>query len=86
VTTTTTGVAEVTVRGVVAQTLASARVVVLAEPVAGFAHIAFTADTEVVRADGATATITDIVPRALIEATGRPGASDSLLARRIVLL
>jgi hypothetical protein len=71
---------------VVAQTLASARVVVLAEPVSGFAHIAFTADTQVVRADGAHGTITDLVARAGIEVTGRPGASDSLIARRVVLL
>ena len=84
--TSTTTAAEVTLRGVVAQTLASARVVVLAEPVSGFGTIAFTADTEVVRADGAKAAINDIAPRAAIEVTGRPGGSASLLARRVVLL
>ena len=75
-----------TLRGVVAQTLASARVVVLAETVSGFGSVALTADTEVVRANGAEAAITDIVPRATIEATGRPGTSDTLLAARVVLL
>ena len=69
-----------------AQTLTSARVVVLAEAVSGFRNVAFTADTEVVRANGAQAAIGDIVPRATIEVTGRPGGSDSLLARRVVLL
>ena len=78
--------AEVTVRGVVAQALASARVVVLAQPVAGFANVALTADTELVRAGGAPATITDLVTGASIEATGRAGTANTLVARRVVLL
>ena len=82
----TTTVAEVTVRGVVAQTLASARVVVLARPVSGIANVALSVDTEVVRANGAKATINDISARATIEATGRPSTADTLLARRIVVL
>ena len=84
--TATTAAPEVTVRGVVAQTLASARVVVLAQPVAGFAHLAFTTDTEVVRANGARTAINDISPGSTVEATGRPSTSDTLLARRVVLL
>ncbi len=75
-----------TVRGVVAQTLASARVVVLAQPVSGFVNMAFTAETEVVRANGAKAAITDIAPKANVEVTGRPSTADTLLARRVVLL
>ncbi len=75
-----------TVRGVVAQTLASARVVVLAEAVSGFRNVAFTAETEVVRANGTKAALNDIAPRATIEVTGRPGTAESLLARRVVLL
>ena len=75
-----------TVRGVVAQTLASARVVVLTEAVSGFRNVAFTADTEVVRADGTKAALNDIAPMATVEVTGRPGTADSLLARRVVLL
>ena len=75
-----------TVRGVVAQALASARVVVLAQPVSGFATIALTAETEVVRADGSRATIGDLVPGATVEASGPPGTPGTLLARRVVLL
>ena len=75
-----------TVRGVVGQTLASARVVVLTEAVSGFRNLAFTAETEVVRANGATATLNDIATGDTIEVTGRPGTADSLLARRVVLL
>ena len=86
-TTATTAVAGgVTVRGVVAQTLASARVVVLAEAVSGFVNVAFTPDTEVVRANGAQGTITDVAPGATIEVTGSPGTAGTLLARRVVLL
>ncbi len=84
--TSATAVDEVTVRGVVGETLASARVVVLAEAVSGFVNVALTDATEVVRADGADAAIKDIVPRASIEVTGRPGAPGSLVARRVVLL
>ena len=74
------------VRGVVAQTLASARVVVLTEAVSGFRNVAFTADAEVVRANGAPATLNDIATSATIEVTGRPSTADSLLARRVVVL
>ncbi len=85
-TTTTTVAAEVTVRGVVAQALASARVVILAQPVSGFGTIALTQETDVVRPDGAKAAINDIVPGANVEVTGRPSTPDTLLARRLVLL
>ena len=84
--TTTTVAPDVTVRGVVAQSLASARVVVLAQPVSGFANVALSADTEVVRADGDPATVGDIAPGSTIEATGRASTPDTLLARRVVLL
>ena len=83
---TTTVARELTVRGVVAQALASARVVVLTDAVSGFRNVAFTAETEVVRADGAKAAFGDIAANAAIEVTGRPGTADSLLARRVILL
>ena len=85
-TTATTVPGEVTVRGVVAQALASARVVVLAQPVSGFTTVALTGDTDVVRTDGAKATIADIVAGASVDATGRPGTPGTLLARRLVVL
>jgi hypothetical protein len=84
-TTSTTLAPEVTVRAVVATVSASARVITLAQPVAGFANVAMVADTEMVRPSGAPATVADLAPRATVEVTGRPGAPGTLVARRIVL-
>ena len=84
-TTSTTLAAEVTVRAVVATVSASARVITLAQPVAGFANVALLGDTEMVRPSGATATVTDLAPGATVEVIGRPGAPGTLVARRIVL-
>jgi hypothetical protein len=84
-TTTTTLAPEVTHRVVVAGFSPSARMVNLAQPVDGFTNVALAPDTEIVRANGATAAATDLVPRAPIEVTGRPGAPGTLVARRIVL-
>ncbi|MDQ3641652.1 MAG: hypothetical protein M3450_09435 [Actinomycetota bacterium] len=83
--TTTTLAPEVTHRGVVGAFTPSARIVTLAQPVAGFTTVALTADTQIVRANGATAAATDLVPQATIEVTGRPGAPGTLVAGRIVL-
>ena len=76
---------EVTVRGEIGVFSASARVIVLAQPVGGFANVVVSLDTEVVRSNGATATVGDLVPRAGVEVTGRPGVPGTLVARRIVL-
>ena len=85
-TTTSTSLApEVTVRAVVATVSASARVITLAQPVAGFSNVALVADTEMMRPSGAPATMTDLAPRATLEVTGRPGAPGTLVARRIIL-
>ena len=84
-TTTTTLAPEVTHSAVIATFTPSARIVNLAQPVAGFTTVALTADTQIVRASGATAAATDLVPRATIEVTGRSGAPGTLVARRIVL-
>lgn len=84
---TSTTVADVTVRGEIGGYSASARVIALAKPVAGFASVVVSQDTEVVRASGAKAVTTDLVPRAGVEVTGRPGAvAGTLVARRVVLL
>lgn len=85
-TTTSTTVADVTVRGVVGVFSASARVITLAQPVSGVATVVVSLDTEVVRAGGATAGVADLVPRAAVEVVGRPGMPGTLVARRIVLL
>lgn len=64
---------------------ASARVVTLAQPVDGVSNVALVADTQIVRASGAAATVSDLVPRATIEITGRPGAPGTIVARMVVL-
>jgi hypothetical protein len=83
---TSTTVAEVTVRGEVGVFSASARVIALAQPVTGFTSVVVSLETELVRSNGATAALTDLVPRAGVEVTGRPGMPGTLLARRVVLL
>jgi len=85
-TTTSTVAPEVTVRGAVATISASARVATLRQSVSGIANVAFTPETEVVRANGAPAQFTDMRTGATIEVTGRPGAPETLVARRVVLL
>jgi hypothetical protein len=85
-TTTTTLAPEVTLRGVIGAFSASARIVTLAQPVSGIANVVVATDTEVVRASGAAASVTDLVARATIDFTGRPSTPDTLVARRIVLL
>lgn len=72
-------------RGVVGGVFASARVVSLGQPVDGVANIALTDQTQIVRANGEQAAITDIAPGTMIEATGRPSPPDTLVARRLVL-
>lgn len=74
-------------RGVVGVYSPSARVVTLAQPVNGFTNIVLPTEAELVRATGAKAAPGDLVPRAIVEVTGRPGTTaDSLVARRLVLL
>ena len=65
----------------------SARIVTLAQPVDGITNVVLPADAELVRATGAKAAPGDLVPRAAVEVTGRPGSTaESLVARRLVLL
>ncbi len=84
--TTTTLAPEVTVRGAVGVFSPSAQVVALLEPVSGIANVALTAGTEVVRASGAKAAITDLMAGAAIEVSGRRSTPETLVARRVVLL
>ena len=74
-------------RVVVAVYSSSARVVTLAQPVAGFTNVVVPTDAEIVRANGTPAGVADIVPKASVEVTGRAGSTvDTFLARRLVLL
>jgi len=84
--TTAPAAAELTLRGSVAVVFASARVIQLSPPVNGIANVALTTETEIVRAGGARATMRDIMPSSMIEAVGRPGTAETLVARRITLL
>jgi hypothetical protein len=74
------------VRGIVAGTFASARVLTLREPVNGVVNLALAGDTELVRANGARATLSDVVPGTAVEAVGYRPTPDTLLARRILIL
>lgn len=84
--TATTAATELTVRGVVAGTFASARVITLRAPVNGVVNIALSDDSDVVRSNGARATLNDIGPGTTVEAIGRRSTPDTLLARRVSLL
>ena len=85
--TTTTTVREIVVRGTVGVYSPSARVLTLAQPVNGFTNVVLPADVELVRVTGAKAALGDLLPRAIVEITGRPSSiADSLVARRLVLL
>jgi hypothetical protein len=84
-TSTSTTVAEITVRGVVGAYSSSARVIILDQPVSGVANVVVSLDTEIVRASGATASVGDIVARTTVEASGRAGMAGTLIARRVVL-
>jgi hypothetical protein len=65
----------------------SARVITLAQPVAGFTSVVVPTEAEIVRASGAKAATGDLVARAMLDVTGRPSSiPDTLVARRLVLL
>ncbi|MDQ6726311.1 MAG: hypothetical protein M3066_09150 [Actinomycetota bacterium] len=85
-TTTAPAAAEVTVRGVVAGVSGSARVVQLSPPVSGYSNLALTTDTQIVRANGAPATLGDVTAGATIEAVGRATDAQSIVARKLTLL
>ncbi len=73
-------------RGTVAGVFASARVIQLIPPVNGIASVALSADTELVRAGGGRAALSDVMPGATIEAIGLTSAPGTLVARRITVL
>ena len=73
-------------RGVVGVFSSSARVLTLAQPVNGVSNVVVSLDTQVVRANGAKADVSDFTARAGVEVTGRPSLPGTVVARRIVLL
>lgn len=85
-TATSTAGREVTVRGTVAATFASARVVTLQQAVNGYTQLALSTESEVARSNGARAAFSDITAGMTVEAVGRPSTPGTLLARRVVLL
>ena len=84
-TTTSTTVADVTVRGTVGSVSASARVVNLSPSVGGVVSLALAGDAQIVRPNGTAATLADVHPGATVEATGRPSAADTVVVRRLVV-
>jgi hypothetical protein len=74
------------ITGTVKDAFLSARVILLQEPVAGFDSIALTEETELVSADGSVMRLRDTRPGMTIEAFGRPGLSNALIATRVLLL
>ena len=76
----------ISITGTVMDVALSARVIMLAEPAEGFSAVALTEATRLVGADGSEITLRDIQPGMTIQATGRPGTSDALIASRVAVL
>lgn len=82
----TLAVPAITIVGTVMDVALSARVIMLVEPAEGFSIVALTEASELVAADGSEATLQDIQRGMLIQASGRPGESDALLADQVLVL
>ena len=80
------GPPERTIVGTVDEVLPSARLIVLATLVDGISVVALTDDTELVTADGGTATLLDIRPGMDIQVSGQPGPAETLIASTVHIL
>ena len=76
----------ITIMGTVMDTSLSARIVMLKEPVEGFSVIALTEESELTSTDGSEIALRDIRPGMTIQASGRPGESNALLASQVLVL
>ena len=77
---------DVTVRGQVLTIFSSAQVLQLDPPVDGYSRVALTSDTEYRRADGSSGSLADIGEGSTVEVTGSPGATGTVIARRVTLV
>lgn len=76
----------VSIRATVASTFASARIILLANPVSGFTEVALGESTVYRRSSGARAALGDLAPGSVIEVKGqRGGSATTLLADEVVL-
>ena len=64
----------------------SLRVIFLKEPVDGFDSIALTEGSELISENGSVISLRDIQPGFTIQAFGKPGGSNALLARKVIVL
>jgi len=64
----------------------SARLIMLTEPVEGFDAVALTGESELINADGGEARLQEIKPGMYVQASGKPGGSSALLARKVFIL
>jgi hypothetical protein len=76
----------ITIMGTVMDTSLSARIVMLKEPVEGLGVVALTDESELTSADGSEITLRDMRPGMTIQASGRPGESNALLASQVLVL
>ncbi|HVF13295.1 MAG TPA: hypothetical protein VM942_01780 [Acidimicrobiales bacterium] len=74
---------EVTIRATVSAVFTSARVLYFDPPVSGYSEAALTSDTEYRLADGSTGSLQDVTDGSVVEVTGEPGTSGSLIARLV---
>ena len=80
------GGSEITLVGTVLDVSPSARIINLTELVDGFGVIALTEESKVLSGDGGEILLRDIDPGTTIEASGRSGASGTLIADRVLVL
>ncbi len=76
----------VEITGVVRAVSQSARIITLTEPVEGFSTIALTEESPVVSAEGQEMPLRDIQPGVMIDISGQPGQSGTLIASSVRLL
>jgi len=76
----------VVITGQVREVDASARVIVLVEPVHGLDTVAVTDQTEIEALDGSRRQMVDVHPGVVIQAAGTPSGSGSVLASKVRIL
>jgi len=80
------GISEVSVTGAVSEVFPNARVITLVEPVDGFSLVALTGATEIFSADGSEISVGEIRPGMQIQAAGRAGPAETLIASQVRIL
>ena len=76
----------VVITGQVREVDASARVIVLVEPVHGLDTVAITERTEIESVDGSRRQMGDVQPGVVIQVAGTPSGSGSVLASKVRIL